>query len=140
MCFWKIVLCERESFWVACLITIRAIPAISNVNITAAFYSEANILFLASSVFTFVYTYMLLQPESGILPLALTGGAYGKGAGPIYLKGLQCRGNEDNLFQCQSSNYSSDYTCTHRDDSAVICPREKHTTCSTHWVVLSTTI
>ena len=80
------------------------------------------------------------QPESGILPLALTGGAYGEGAGPIYLKGLQCRGNENNLFDCQSSNYSNDYTCNHLDDAAVICPREKHTACNTNWVVLSTTI
>ena len=70
------------------------------------------------------YTKLALDPFS----LALSGGAYGTGAGPIYLKGMLCQGNEGNLTQCRTyDNFDSDYyACSHSDDAAVICPREEH--------------
>ena len=79
-------------------------------------------------VFTFVCFWHMHKLASDLLPLSLSGGAYGVGVGPIYLKGLLCRGNETNLFQCQSSGFLEGYICSHFDDAAVICPREEHTT------------
>ena len=44
---------------------------------------------------------------------------YGPGSGIILLDGLECFGNESNLFKCRQK--SSSHVCTHDEDAAVVC-------------------
>lgn len=46
---------------------------------------------------------------------------FGEGTGPILLRGLECQGNESNLFQCLSF---SKRQCDHSNDAGVECARK----------------
>ena len=52
--------------------------------------------------------------------VAFTNAHFGAGAGPIYLDGVDCTGNEDNLTDCPSSAI---FSCPsrHREDAGVRC-------------------
>ena len=48
--------------------------------------------------------------------------AYGRGTGSVYLSNTQCRGNETNLGQCQTSSWgNTHYYCSHDYDAGVSC-------------------
>ena len=48
--------------------------------------------------------------------------AYGRGTGSVYLSNTQCRGNETNLGQCQTSSWgNTHYYCPHDYDAGVSC-------------------
>ena len=47
---------------------------------------------------------------------------YGRGTGSVYLSNTQCRGNETNLGQCQTSSWGNTYYyCSHYYDAGVSC-------------------
>lgn len=52
--------------------------------------------------------------------IQIQGGFYGDGLGMVWLKGLQCLGNETNLLQCPVDH--GYYHCSHSYDVSVICP------------------
>ena len=47
---------------------------------------------------------------------------FGEGTGHILLNGLQCLGNESNLYECPSD---SRRRCDHSNDAGVVCQREQ---------------
>lgn len=51
--------------------------------------------------------------------------SFGPGSGAILLSGLDCVGNETNLFKCP---WFSRKRCIHEDDAGVVCERKHHTT------------
>ena len=46
---------------------------------------------------------------------------FGEGTGLILLNGLQCFGNETNLYECRRDERRR---CDHSDDAGVVCQRE----------------
>ena len=53
--------------------------------------------------------------------MAVSGGGFGQGTGPIFFRTLQCGGDEENLLQCASSGVALHQTCGHSNDAGVIC-------------------
>lgn len=53
-------------------------------------------------------------------PIAIAGGGFGAGDGPIYLDNLLCVGSEVNLLEC-TGNAIGDNNCGHSQDAAVLC-------------------
>ena len=51
---------------------------------------------------------------------ALTRAKYGEGSGPIWLKNVQCVGNERSIMECQHSGWGN-HKCGHWEDASVIC-------------------
>lgn len=53
--------------------------------------------------------------------IAVPGGGFGRGVGPIFLNKVKCAGHEKNLLQCQSSDAALHQKCGHSYDAGVIC-------------------
>merc|ERR1712098_678765 len=47
--------------------------------------------------------------------------AYGEGTGPIWIRGMECWGNETSLEDCPSAEWEPNYYCQHREDVGVEC-------------------
>ena len=47
--------------------------------------------------------------------------AYGEGEGPVWVRGLECWGNETSLADCPSATWEPNYYCQHREDVGVDC-------------------
>ena len=45
---------------------------------------------------------------------------YGQGTGPIWINGVECLGNESDLFAC-AHNKISNHSCEHDQDASVEC-------------------
>ena len=54
---------------------------------------------------------------------------FGNGTGPILLDGVECRGDEDNLFQCPHGGIMI-HNCDHSEDAAVRCLSGKSDRCT----------
>ncbi|XP_010137537.1 PREDICTED: deleted in malignant brain tumors 1 protein-like, partial [Buceros rhinoceros silvestris] len=52
--------------------------------------------------------------------VALTEAQYGQGSGNIFLDDVQCRGDEDNLWDCAHRGIAV-HDCHHEEDASVIC-------------------
>jgi len=50
-------------------------------------------------------------------------GFFGRGTGPIWVDSLNCKGDEDSIFEC-SMNEFGDHDCEHKEDAGVECYRE----------------
>ena len=53
--------------------------------------------------------------------MAVPEGGFGGGSGPIFLNGLNCVGDEENLLECASSGVALHQGCGHDNDAGVIC-------------------
>lgn len=51
---------------------------------------------------------------------ALKEAAFGQGTGPIWLSGVDCKGNESSLWDCPPGTWRNS-DCGHKEDAAVIC-------------------
>ncbi|XP_072048696.1 scavenger receptor cysteine-rich domain-containing protein DMBT1-like [Amphiura filiformis] len=49
---------------------------------------------------------------------------FGKGAGQIWLKSVDCSGSENSLDECNHDGWGISTGCTHEDDAGVICTDE----------------
>lgn len=49
---------------------------------------------------------------------------FGEGSGEIHLSGVQCSGTEANLTDCTVFPPPSDGSCSHANDTALICQGE----------------
>ncbi|OPJ84108.1 deleted in malignant brain tumors 1 protein [Patagioenas fasciata monilis] len=58
--------------------------------------------------------------ECGEALLALSEAQFGPGSGNILLDDVQCRGDEDNLWQCSHQGVTI-HNCRHKEDASVIC-------------------
>ncbi len=58
-------------------------------------------------------------PHAGAM--AVTGGRFGEGTGPIWLSELQCNGTEDALVDCAKSTDWQSNDCEHVHDAGVVC-------------------
>ena len=56
-----------------------------------------------------------------ISPLAVNGGTFGPGVGPIWLDEVQCTGQEEVITACNSEPFGSRNNCQHSEDAGVIC-------------------
>ena len=56
--------------------------------------------------------------------MALEGGRFGEGAGPIWLTNVNCSGDEERLFNCIASSNGMN-SCTHAQDAGVRCQQGK---------------
>ncbi len=70
-------------------------------------------------------------PESSGMVVPARGAEFGKGAGPIFLDGIQCIGNEQNLLDCSRiilDGAIGQYECAsdHSQDAGVRCPGQLH--------------
>ena len=64
-------------------------------------------------------------PTDGAIGALTTRDAFfGQGDGPVFLKKLNCLGNESHLLQCSSEllNELGQHNCAHIRDAGVICP------------------
>ena len=50
-----------------------------------------------------------------------------EGDGPIFLDGLECDGDEDDLLSCRSSALLGIADCFHTEDVGITCPGKKYT-------------
>jgi hypothetical protein len=57
------------------------------------------------------------QPNATSAP---NGAVFGKGAGPIWMDDVKCRGSETSLFECPHKGLGS-HNCGHREDAGVSC-------------------
>ncbi|XP_078390255.1 scavenger receptor cysteine-rich type 1 protein M130-like [Cetorhinus maximus] len=48
----------------------------------------------------------------------------GSGSGPVWLEGLNCSGEESNLWQCPSAYWGS-HDCSHKEDVKIMCSEYK---------------
>lgn len=54
--------------------------------------------------------------------LAVSGGGFGQGSGPIFLNKVNCMGHEENLLQCGHSRIALQQPgCSHSNDAGVVC-------------------
>lgn len=54
--------------------------------------------------------------------LAVSGGGFGQGSGPIFLNKVNCMGHEENLLQCGHSRIALQQPgCSHSSDAGVVC-------------------
>ena len=60
---------------------------------------------------------------------ALRGSFFGQGSGPIFLDELACRGDEENLLDCNSLNPRGIHMCDHTKDASVRCIGEWYSNC-----------
>ncbi|KFU97393.1 Deleted in malignant brain tumors 1 protein, partial [Pterocles gutturalis] len=56
----------------------------------------------------------------GTALVALSEAQFGPGSGNIFLDDVQCRGDEDNLWDC-SHRGTAVHNCQHKEDASVIC-------------------
>lgn len=63
------------------------------------------------------FTCLLTLPDA----IALRGGHFGAGDGPIHIDNFFCRGNEESLLDCIHDRSEG---CTHNQDASVICNGE----------------
>ncbi|NWU70137.1 DMBT1 protein, partial [Pterocles burchelli] len=56
----------------------------------------------------------------GTALVALSEAQFGPGSGNIFLDDVQCRGDEDNLWDC-SHRGTAIHNCQHKEDASVIC-------------------
>ena len=58
---------------------------------------------------------------------------YGLGTGPVWLQGLDCTGNEYELFDCPVVNNPPNtyFICDHSNDAGVLCTGKVKDVCST---------
>merc|ERR1719431_925520 len=47
--------------------------------------------------------------------------AYGEGAGPVWVRAMECEGNETSLRHCPAASWEPNYYCQHREDVGVEC-------------------
>ena len=60
--------------------------------------------------------------------MAVSGGGFGQGSGPIFLNNMDCAGDERNLLQCQHSGVALQQPgCRHAFDAGVVCAGKKLT-------------
>ena len=59
-------------------------------------------------------------PPSLLGAVAVAGGGFGPGSGPVFLDSMQCAGDEKNLLQCKSAGIAL-HSCSHFEDAGVIC-------------------
>ena len=55
--------------------------------------------------------------------IARTRGYFGHGTGKIWVDGLDCKGDEESIFEC-NMNKLGDHDCEHKEDAGVECYRE----------------
>ena len=53
--------------------------------------------------------------------MAVPGGGFGQGSGPIFLNNMDCAGDEENLLQCRHSGVALQPGCSHFFDAGVVC-------------------
>lgn len=57
--------------------------------------------------------------------VAVPGGYFASGTGPIWLSRVDCEGHEAKLVYCSSAfNVMQSGTCQHSSDAGVVCPQE----------------
>ena len=47
--------------------------------------------------------------------------AFNAGSGPIWINSIVCNGNEGNLRECKSADWSPSFQCKHVEDVGVEC-------------------
>ena len=47
--------------------------------------------------------------------------AFGEGEGPIWIKTMECWGNETSLLSCPSATWEPNYYCKHMEDVGIEC-------------------
>lgn len=58
--------------------------------------------------------------------MAVSGGGFGQGSGPIFLNNMECAGDEKNLLQCKHSGIALQQpSCRHAFDAGVVCAGKK---------------
>ncbi len=65
--------------------------------------------------------------------LAVKGGFFGEGSGPILLDNVQCQGGENALLQCASEDELGQHNCGHHQDAGVLCPGKSMETEVVRW-------
>ena len=68
-----------------------------------------------------VCVFSLPPPPSHSDAVAVPGGAYGPGAGPVFISQLTCSGEEDSVLHCQVLQTIGLAPCDHSRDAGVRC-------------------
>ena len=61
----------------------------------------------------------------GKLPVIRKEAAFGKGKGPVWIRNIHCKGNEDSLKDCASPEWKPDWACKHTEDVGIECLPER---------------
>lgn len=66
------------------------------------------------------YTSSILTPFSPTFTATIAHQAFGGGAGPVFLKNVNCNGLEEQLSECRRDDIGARF-CGHYRDAGVIC-------------------
>ena len=61
----------------------------------------------------------------GSVPIIHKEAAYGEGEGPIWIRNIHCKGNENSLKDCPSPEWRPVWECKHTEDVAIECLPER---------------